>query len=123
MRGFVLLALAALLPACARHATPRISPEQMAVYVAGRQPRFDDATYRVVGHFAVTGGGTVTRERMLRNVRVEAARRGAEYVVLLGPTKQGLSQFTADNAAPNVADVEALADPYSALVAVAVARR
>lgn len=118
-----LLVIAVVLAGCGLSNPSGVRPEQVAVYVAGQQPKFDSTTHKVVGQFAVTSGDAVSNARVLRNVRAEAASRGAEYVVVMGATSRGLSQQQIDQAGPQVADPESLLLPGTGVFAIAFARR
>lgn len=116
-----LLLIAAVLAGCGLSNPSGVRPEQVVVYVAGQQPAFDSTTHRVVGSFAVIGGDEVSNARMLRTVRTEAARRGAEYVVVMG-ARRGPSQEQIDRAGPLVKD-QSLLVPTTGAYAIAYGRR
>ena len=124
MRRLGLLVIAVVLSGCSLLSNQSgVRPEQVTVYVAGDQPRFDSTTHGVLGHFAVTGGGDVSVERFLRNVRAEAAGRGAEYVVVTGANSRKLSQGEFERAAPLAKDPATLIVPVDGVFAVAYKRR
>jgi hypothetical protein len=80
------LGLALVSAACAPRAPGAVSPEAVAVYLIGHQPLLDTETHEVLGTYALSGGGLVSADRMLRHLRTEGARVGAEYVIVLAPT-------------------------------------
>ncbi len=92
------------------------------MYFAGQEPEFNSTSYKLVAEINITAGSGASWEKVARKCQAEAAKLGAEFVVIAGGDVDAGSVGTAFSSGA-VTSVYMYPQSYKSAVAYVIARR